>query len=235
MSCWAWLCDSVPETYWAGMPDAHQRHAEAAHVEGVAGVDQSVPRTAQRTEIRVVADVVFQEVENLLRVIIELGRFLLDVGIGGVGVRRGGEQAGIADIARLQHHGRRRIGDGPGVERGESLGANVELQGTRGRRSGDPRSSRQRDAGPVVTLDRAEAPGQVLAALVRQLRGALVRDAGLQRIGQQDAGFRRRLLVVDGVGDGFLVVLHAADEVGRQRPPHHERRRQAAVQQDSRL
>ena len=92
---------------------------------------------------------------------------------------------------------------------------------------------RERDAGPVVSLNRTQAPGQVLPALVGQLRRALERDAGLQRIGQQHASFRVGLLVVNGVGDGFLVVLHAADEIRRQRPPYHQRRRQTGVQHDS--
>ena len=47
---------------------------------------------------------------------------------------------------------------------------------------------RQRHAGPVEALDRAQAPGQVLAALVGQLRGARERHARFQRVGQQHAG-----------------------------------------------
>ena len=118
---------------------AHQRHAEAGHVQRIAGVaPERAARSTQRTDIRVIADVAFQEVENLLRIVVELGRFFLDVRIadrkvrriahvGGVGVRRRTDQAGIAGVARLQRRGGSGVRDGAGVERGEGLGARVEL------------------------------------------------------------------------------------------------------------
>ena len=72
------------------------------------------------------------------------------------------------------------------------------------RRDGD------RHAGPVVRLDRAQAPGQILAALVGLLRGAHERHARRERIGQQHAGLGIGRLVIDRVGDRLLVVLDLA-------------------------
>ena len=142
---------------------AHQGHAQAGHVEGVAGArPERAAGAAQRAGVRVVADVVVQEVEDVLRVVIELRRLFLDERVGRVGVGRGGEQVGIDDVPGCSVAAGVAVRDGAGVERGEGLGAGVELQGIGiGQRDG------QRDAGPVVALDRAQAPGQVLAALVR--------------------------------------------------------------------
>ena len=87
----------MPWTYWAGNAGgAHQGHAEAGHVQGVAGVGpERAAGAAQRAGVRVVADVVVQEVEDVLRVVIQHRRLFLDVRIGRVGVGRGGQQVGI--------------------------------------------------------------------------------------------------------------------------------------------
>ena len=94
---------------------------------------------------------------------------------------------------------------GAGVERGIRLGSTVELQDR-----GASKVDDQRHARPVVTLDRAQAPRQVLPLLVGQRR----RRAGIHRRRvdrhprlegrrQQNAGLRVGLFVVDGVGDRF--------------------------------
>ncbi len=58
--------------------------------------DHSVPRrTTQRARVRVVGDLRVQEVEDVLRVVVEQRRFFLDVGVVGVGVGRRGEHVGI--------------------------------------------------------------------------------------------------------------------------------------------
>ena len=118
------------------------------------------------SRVRVVADVVVQEVEDLLRVVVELGGLFLDERVGGVGVGRRGEQA--------------RVGTFPGC----SVAAGVEFEtapassvakparrmSSCSRGSAGRQVDRQGHARPVVSLDRAQAPGQVLAALVG-LRG----------------------------------------------------------------
>ena len=71
----------------------------------------------------------------------------------------------------------------------------------------------------VVALDRPQAPGQVLAALVGELRAwcrqghrRAERHARLERRRQQDAGLRVGLLVVDGVGDRDLSWLFCTSD-----------------------
>jgi hypothetical protein len=81
---------------------------------------------------------------------------------------------------------------------------------------------RQRDAGAVEALDGAQAPGQLLAALIGLLRSAHNGLARRQCVGQQHAGERGGLFVVDREGEGFLVVLNAAGGVRGQRAAHHD-------------
>ena len=78
------------------------------------------------------------------------------------------------------------VGDRVGIERPKRLCACVERE----RRGGRQRHG-QRYAGSVVTFDRAETPGQVLSAAIRQLRRILERDARRECIGQTHATDRR--------------------------------------------
>jgi len=104
-----------------------------------------------------------QEIKDCLRVVIELRGLFLDERIGGVGVGRRGQQARV-DAPCAQGCRGRRVGNGAGIERGEGVGTRVERQG---RRAGP--GDRQGDAGTVEPLDRPQAPGEVLAALVGRL------------------------------------------------------------------
>src|SRR5208282_2430133 len=92
---------------------------------------KSAARPAQGTDIRVVANVVFQEVENLLRIVAKRGGFFLNIRVadlqvrrvahvGGVGVGRRIDQAGI-DAADADCRGGSGIRDRTGVQRGKCL------------------------------------------------------------------------------------------------------------------
>ena len=55
--------------------------------------------------------------------------------------------------------------------------------------------------------------------------GAREGDPRFQGRREQDPGLGVRSLVVDAVADRLLIVLDVTHEIGRQRPPHHDRRR----------
>ena len=62
---------------------AHQCHAETGDVQRITGIGpKRAAGTAQRADVRVVADVCLQEVEDILRVVIQDRRLLLNVRIG---------------------------------------------------------------------------------------------------------------------------------------------------------
>ena len=121
-SVWAWSCRRLPWTYWAGMPEARIRATpRLATSSALPAFDQSVPRcAAEGAGVRVVADLGVQEVEDVLRVVIERGGLFLDEGVGGVGVGGRGEQVGV-DRAGAERRRGRAGADRAGVERGKSL------------------------------------------------------------------------------------------------------------------
>ena len=202
----------------AGGP--HQGHAQAGHVEGVASVGpERTACPADAAQVRVVADLVVQKIEDPLRIVIQRRRFFLDVRIGRVGVGGGRQQARVRHIARLQSCRGGGIRHQPGVEDTQRLRAAVEIRrDSRGQRDGE------RHAGRAVRGDRAQAPGEVLPVLVGRLRSILHRHARSQRVAQQDAAERIGRFVIDRVGDRFLLVLDAAGKILGERSADHDAR-----------
>ena len=103
----------MPEARISATPRLATSRALPARPERAAG-------TAERADVGVVADVVVQEVEDVLGVVIQRRRLFLDEGVGGVGVRRRGQQVGI-DAAGREHGRGRRVGNRAAVEHGISL------------------------------------------------------------------------------------------------------------------
>ena len=208
MSCWVRAVESVPETYWAGMPEARIRATPRLATSRAlpASTPERSAGPAERTGVRVVADIVVQEVEDVLGVVIRAPPPLPGC-TGRSCWRRASRPAGWDRRAGRERRGGRRVGNRAGRRAWQR--PERPCRAARGgcRLKAGPNGDRH--AGPVVALDRAQAPGQVLPALIGLLRGAQERHARGERIGQEHAGLGIGRLVVDRVSDGLLVVLNA--------------------------
>ena len=208
MSCWARsLRQRALHVLRRDARGAHQGDAQAGDVERVAGArPERAPGAAHRADIGVVADIVVQEVEDLLRIVVELGRLFLDERVGRVGVGRRGEQldrerrpAAASPAGRCRKRRRRRAWRRRAHRRRAGAGsasASATVTATLARPNASSVPRLQASSWPLWS-----GGCEARRRTSRRAASVVVSKTPVIWVG---------LLVVDGVGDRQLIVLEPA-------------------------